>query len=282
MHSDRISRCLFQLGRAIAVGVILLAATTVFAEGERRTTHGTWTERNPVESSSLRKVANLADDRATSALRKRFPELNIGETIPTPVDGIVVVKAGGEYLYLTKDGRYAFIGSLLDLKSGVNLTEEAKGRDRQAALAEFPDADRVVFPAKGQEKARLTVFTDTSCGFCRKLHREVPELQKAGITVTYIPFPRSGPAGPAYETMRKVWCSSDRRKAMDIAKGVASGDLGDADCKEADAVRAGYELGIKLGVRGTPGIVMPDGRLQPGYLSAQRLIAALGLKKPQS
>lgn len=195
------------------------------------------------------------------------------------MDGIVVVKVGGDYVYLTEDGRHAFVGSLVDLESGANLTEEGKARERQATLADFPDADPVVYPAQGQERARLTVFTDTSCGYCRKLHQEVPTLQKAGVTVTYIPFPRSGPTGPAYQTMRKVWCSPNRRKAMDIAKGISSGDLKRGDCKEADAVKAGYELGIRLGVNGTPAIVMPDGELQPGYLPADRLIAALGLTK---
>ena len=221
-------------------------------------------------------------ETATGHLRKRFPRLKIGETARTPVDGIVAVKVGGDYVYLTEDGRHAFVGSLVDLVSGANLTEAGKGQDRQAALAEFPDSDRVVYPAQGQEQARLTVFTDTSCGYCRKLHKEVPTLQKAGVTVTYIPFPRSGPNGGAYQTMRKVWCSADRRKAMDIAKGVGAGELGSGDCKEADAVKAGYELGISLGVNGTPAIVMPDGQLQPGYLPADRLISALGLKKQQS
>jgi thiol:disulfide interchange protein DsbC len=241
-----------------------------------------WLERNDGDDSFFRKVGAMADDRATRSLRKRFPTLEIGATAPTPVKGIVVVKAGGDYVYLTEDGHHAFIGSLVDLKTGANLTEDGKGRDRQKALAGFPDSDRVLYPAQGQERARLTVFTDTSCPYCRKLHQEVPTLQQAGVTVTYIPFPRSGPSGAAYETMRQVWCSPDRRKALDIAKGVDVGDLGSGDCKGADAVKAGYALGIKLGVNGTPAIVMPDGRLQPGYLPADRLLGALGLKKNQS
>ena len=244
--------------------------------------YGIWLERNDSDESFFRNVGSMADDRATRSLRKRFPKLELGKLAPTPVKGIVVVKAGSDYVYLTEDGRHAFVGNLVDLESGVNLTERAKGQDRQAALAGFPESDRVVYPARGKESARLTVFTDTSCGYCRKLHREVPTLQAAGVTVTYIPFPRSGPLGDAYETMRKVWCSPDRRESVDIAKGVDVGDLGSGDCKEADAVKAGYELGIRLGVNGTPAIVMPDGRLQPGYLPADRLISALGLKKQQS
>ena len=257
------------------------AAIAFFQSKWNDEVYSTWMERNDEGDSLLRKVGAVADDRATSGLRKRFPKLTLGETAPTPVKGIVVVKAGGDYVYLTQDGRHAFVGSLVDLETGANLTEEEKGRDRQAALADFPESDRVVYPAQGPEKARLTVFTDTSCGYCRKLHKEVPQLQEVGVTVTYIPFPRSGPAGAAYETMREVWCSPDRRKAMDIAKGVASGDLGRGDCEAADAVKAGYELGVKLGVNGTPAIVMPDGRLQPGYMPADQLLKALGVSPKQ-
>ncbi|MGB0712589.1 MAG: thioredoxin fold domain-containing protein, partial [Gammaproteobacteria bacterium] len=240
--------------------------------------YGIWTQRNEEPGSLFRKVAALSDeDKATRQLRKRFPKLDIGPSASTPVKGIRVVKAGSEYVYLTEDGRHAFVGSLLDLETGANLTERDRAGDRLSALADFPDKDRVIYPAQGRERARLTVFTDTSCGYCRKLHREVPELQRAGVTVTYIPFPRSGPRGAAYDTMRKVWCSPNRARALDIAKGVGSGALGEGDCKEADAVEAGYKLGIALGVTGTPAILMPDGRLQPGYLPANRLLSLLGL-----
>lgn len=259
------------------------AAIAYFQSKWSDETYAVWLERNGDGESSFLEVATAADDAVTGTLRERFPELAIGPPEDTPVSGIVVVKAGDDYVYLTADGRHAFVGDLLDLQTGTNLTEVEKGRDRQAALGGFPNADRVVYPASGAEQARLTVFTDTSCGYCRKLHREVPRLQEAGVSVTYIPFPRGGPSGDAYETMRKVWCSADRRKAMDIAKGVASGDLGFGDCKAGDAVKAGYELGIKLGVKGTPAIVMPGGRLVPGYMPADRLLGALGLgpkKKP--
>ena len=238
-----------------------------------------WLERNGDTGKLIRTAGQGSDDAVTRHLRKRFPQLEIGDIAPTPVKGIVLVKVGDDYLYLSEDGRHALVGSLVDLVSGIDLTEEGKGQDRQAALAGFRESDRVIYPAQGKESARLTVFTDTSCGYCRKLHREVPTLQAGGVAVTYIPFPRSGATGAAYQTMRKVWCSADRRRAMDIAKGISSGDLGRGDCKEADAIKAGYELGIKLGINGTPAIVMPDGRLQPGYLPADRLLRVLGLRR---
>jgi thiol:disulfide interchange protein DsbC len=272
-HEER--SALINLEGAVALCAALLATAPALAEG------GRWYTQEQVERGGgdalVRTVEGAAGDRATRYLRQRFPKADIGAPEETPVEGLVLVKAAGQYVYLTADGRHALVGSLLDLETGANLTEAGKGRDRLAALAAFPDADRVIFPARGEERARVTVFTDTSCGYCRKLHRELPRLQGEGVTVTYVPFPRSGPSGPAYTTMRRVWCSPDRSRAMDIAKGVADGELTGEDCIEADAVAAGYELGIRLGVNGTPAIVLPDGRLQPGYLPADRLLATLGL-----
>ena len=79
-------------------------------------------------------------------------------------------QTSSDYVYLSEDGRHAFVGSLVNLETDANLTEDGKGRDRLQALAAFPDTNRVVYLAQGQEKARLAVFTDTSCGYCRKLH----------------------------------------------------------------------------------------------------------------
>jgi len=251
------------------------AAIAFFQSKWSEEIYAAWTERDG--DGSVRAAAAAAEkNEPTRFLRQRFPTLEIGPAEETPLQGVVRVKAGREYVYLTADGRHAFLGSLLDLETGANLTEERKSKDRLSALAAFPDLNRIVFPAQGTEQARLTVFTDTSCGYCRKLHRDVPRLRGAGVTVSYIPFPRSGPAGDAYETMRKVWCSPDRRTAMDIAKGVTTGELGGGDCKQADAVKAGYGLGVELGVTGAPSIVLPDGRLQPGYLPPERLLSALG------
>ena len=131
------------------------------------------------------------------------------------------------------------------------LTQARRSLDNKAALAAFPEKDMVVYPATGTEQSRITVFTDTSCPYCRKLHREVPQLQQAGVTVRYIAFPRSGTRSEAAKTMRSVWCAKDRRKAMDAAKGIGTAEQGDAGCAEGKAVAAGYRLSRQAG-RGHP------------------------------
>jgi thiol:disulfide interchange protein DsbC len=42
-------------------------------------------------------------------------------------------------------------------------------------------------------------------------------------------------------------------------------------------VESQYQLGTRMGVQGTPAIVMPDGKMVPGYLPVDRLTTMLGL-----
>ncbi|HHI77024.1 MAG TPA: DsbC family protein, partial [Gammaproteobacteria bacterium] len=139
---------------------------------------------------------------------------------------------------------------------------------------QFGDANKVIFRAKGKERAAIDVFTDTSCPYCRKLHAEVPKLQENGITVRYVPYPRGGVRGPGYEGLRKVWCADDSAQAMTQAKRDRLAE-GSTDCKRAELVDQGYRLGNRLGIKGTPTIFLPDGTRIGGYLPADQLLQRL-------
>lgn len=217
---------------------------------------------------------------STARLQQLVPGVTVGTPEQTPVDGVFRVRVGDSYVYVTGDGRHAFTGDLLDLATGRNLTETRRNGDRLAALNEFPDDHLLILQAEGEEKARIRVFTDSSCPYCQKLHQEVPALRKAGVTVAYIPFPRGGPRGPGYRELRSVWCADDPAAAFDIAAGAADGELPDAgaNCTDANSVDAGYELGNAVGVRGTPTIVLPSGAALPGYVDAPRLLQRLRLE----
>jgi len=243
-----------------------------------------WTEGGAQAGGSLRSVTTVPEEKRggtlTGLLATRVPTAKIGAPEPTAVEGIHRVKVGTGYVYLEATGRYAFTGDLLDLKEGTNLTKTRRDRDRLSMLARFPESDRVVYPAEGEEKATITVFTDPTCPYCRRLHTELPVLRKAGVAVSYVPFPREGPQSKAADQLRTVWCASDRREALDIAKGIreANGPSSATDCPAAAAVAAGYQLGVEVGVRGTPAIVMPDGQMIQGYRPAKDLTLMLGLR----
>lgn len=243
--------------------------------------YAAWGRRNH-EAGRVRSTLPHPGDKGSgfpvlTTLRRQLPGTTIGPPTPTPVRGVNQVKVGRDYVYLSGDGRYLFTGDLVDLVSRENLTAQVKERDRLTELAGVPETDMVIFPADNEERAKITVFTDVTCPYCQRLHREVPALLSAGVTVRYLALPRSGPQGPRAREIRAVWCAEDRLAAMDVAKGVRAGKLGDSNCRAAEAVERGYRLGRALGIQGTPAVVLADGSLVPGYRPASKLLQALGL-----
>jgi len=239
--------------------------------------YNTWASRGEPKAEAPSQPQSLASSlQAGNRKVTRLLEQRLGQPVPpaveTPVDGIYQTRLGANVGYLTEDGRYIFMGQLIDLKTGANLTENAKREAVRQRLGEIDDSDKVIYPAAGEEKAVLTIFTDTTCPYCRKLHKEVPQLNQAGITIKYLPFPRGGASGPGYTSLKQVWCARDRQTAMSIAKENMEGELPGPDCAAAAMVDRGYQLGNEVGVTGTPALFKSNGQKIEGYVPYQTLI----------
>jgi len=208
----------------------------------------------------------------TRLLRLRLGTDNISPLVETPIKGVFQTKFGNKFGYLIDNGRYVFIGEMFDLERAQNLTEISRREVIKDELAKVTESSMAIFPASETEKAQLTVFTDTSCPYCKKLHEEVGFLQQAGITVRYLPYPRGGERGPGYSTLKQIWCAEDKKAAMDIGKGITEGELPAGDCKAADFVDRGYEMGNQLGVTGTPALYLESGEAITGYVPYAQLI----------
>lgn len=218
--------------------------------------------------------ADQASDEQT--IRKNMAQymanLPIDSVTPTPVKGIYQIVSKGQIAYVTADGKYLFAGSLLDLKNQVNLTEKVRDKERMALLKTVPADHKVIFAAEGSKKGTVTILTDPTCPFCEKLNREVPALQKAGIEVQTILTPRAGKGSPGYVESSQIMCSKDKHKTMDaaMARQPLSGDA----CKNS-LIDANMVLSEKLGMSGTPYIILPDGSAVPGYRPASMLIPVI-------
>jgi thiol:disulfide interchange protein DsbC len=212
----------------------------------------------------------------TRLLKLRLGTDAIDTPVATGVEGVYQTRFGNKFAYLIEGGRYVFIGDLVDLKLARNMTEISRREMIVDALADFSVDKQIVFPAVDEELAVLSVFTDTSCAYCQKLHKEVRFLQQAGISVHYYPYPRGGDRGPGYSDLRKVWCADDPLDAMSIAKGAKAGNLAPAnDCDAAQYVDDGYVLGNQIGVTGTPALYASDGTKFNGYVPYKELIPQL-------
>lgn len=184
----------------------------------------------------------------------------------TPIEGILMVQIGGDVIYATADGRYMIQGRVIDLETREDLTEGAKSGMRKELLTSIDTSKQISFTPENPEY-ELTVFTDIDCGYCRKLHAQVEEYNEYGIAIRYMAFPRAGIGSRSYEKFVAVWCSDDQQAAMTQAKGGADPDPLQCENPIADQ----YQLGMELGVTGTPALITPEGQLIPGYVPPEQL-----------
>ncbi|PKF63031.1 bifunctional protein-disulfide isomerase/oxidoreductase DsbC [Psychromonas sp. psych-6C06] len=223
-------------------------------------------------SFSMAAVDKVAVAEITSKLTKL--ELFINSISPSAVPGLYEVLTDRGVYYVSDDAKFLVHGSIYDLDNQMeNITEKSLTAVRQGKLKAF-EKDMLVYKAK-DEKHVITVFTDTSCGYCQKLHAEMEDYNNAGITIRYLAFPRGGLSSATYSTMVSIWCADDPKLAMDDAK--ARKSVPSKNC--VNTVKEQYDLGQFFGVTGTPALVLEDGSLQPGYLPAQRLIKVLEQNK---
>lgn len=227
---------------------------------------------------ALMSTVTHADD-AEQAIRKSLQAVQLGVPIDTitasPLKDLYEVHLeGGRVLYASGDGQFLMQGNLFQMTAGqpVNLTEKAERSGIAKTINAIPEAEMVVYPAVGEAKTHITVFTDTTCPYCHKLHAEVAELNKRGVEVRYLAFPRQGPGSAGDKQLQAVWCSANRTKAMDLM--VEGQNISAPEC--SNPVSKQYLLGQSIGVNGTPAIVLADGQLIPGYQPAAQ-VAKLAL-----
>lgn len=214
--------------------------------------------------------ASAAPDKASIIDVLEQYRLNVESINPTAIDGLHEVVTDGGVVYANDDASYFIFGSMYRTKDGesVNLTELALAERNERIMERADIADSVItFPAQ-DEKHVITVFTDTTCGYCVKLHSEMAEYNQRGITVQYLAFPRAGVRAKNFAQMSAIWCADDRQKAMDDAKSQRFSQTS-AECDST--IKRHYALGKALGVTGTPAIILEDGRLIGGYLPPAQL-----------
>jgi thiol:disulfide interchange protein DsbC len=223
--------------------------------------------------------AQEIEDRMGAALSAFAGQpIGIESVRPSPAPGIVEVQViNGPLLYATEDGGYFFLNGDLHQVSAagaVNLTEERRSLARKEQLAAVSLEDMVVFSPKGETRDYVSVFTDVTCFYCQKLHREVDQLNAKGVEVRYLAFPRGGINSDGAKKLATAWCADDQQTTLTELK--AGMDLPVNDCADSP-IAAQYQLGQEMGVSGTPAIITSSGMMIPGYRPAADLILALGL-----
>ncbi|AXA91339.1 DsbC family protein [Massilia sp. YMA4] len=208
-------------------------------------------------------------------LRHAHPSTRFDTIHPSPIPGLYEVRMGPSVAYVSaKQPGYFLFGHLYDTLNGKDLTGAIAVRlgpsSQQAALgiADLPLSDAIA-SRHGKGTDVLVVFTDPACPFCQRLEAELSTL--ADVTIYRFMVPFLGADLP-----RKVWCTSDRLASLQAAM---LGKLPSSSAGRcADPLDRNQELAARMGIQGTPTIILPSGERMEGFATAadiKRSLAAI-------
>ena len=230
----------------------------------------------PINTKSKTNILSAAEIKAV--MQRNLPDVRVLEVIRNEkFDVYQLLTDDYTNIFVSLDGKDFVVGDHYSYGNNAklkNLTRERRDVEQFKSVAGIPLSEMIIFPAvDGKSKPIksdkwVVVFTDIDCGYCRRLHDKMAEMNKLGIEVRYAFFPRSGENTPSFEKAISVWCSPDKRASMTAAK--AGLEVKKAECE--NPVSTQYELGKKVGVRGTPTMWSSNGRKIPGYVEPQRLL----------
>lgn len=220
-------------------------------------------------------VVSAQEETHTVAKTKieKLLQMSVSSVANSPINGVLQVMTERGIFYISEDAKFLMHGRIYNMDEGMrNETEEALVGVRKAGIQEFAQ-DVIEFKAEN-EMHTITVFTDITCGYCRKLHNEIDQYNKQGITVRYLAFPRGGLASKGFDDLVSIWCADDKQAAMTNAKAGDSVVAKTCETKVAEQ----YQFGQQIGVTGTPAIVFEDGTMEAGYRPAAQLAQLLAVQ----
>ena len=213
-------------------------------------------KKDEVDLDIRKTVSNAYPDVAIDAIKKiddNFHEIIINKQI----------------YYATNDGKYLIVGNVINLNTKESITENTKMNQRLSIIDSIDMKNYMIFKPKKTDHI-LTIFTDTSCPYCQKLHNEIPDLLENNIEIRYVLFSRNGNDVDAYQQLVSAWCSDDK---VDALEDLFAGDILDDISNCENPIARNFDYAGSLSVEGTPTIFLEDGRIIPGYQNYENILA---------
>jgi len=205
---------------------------------------------------------------------------NVVSVSESPVGGLwlLEVQKGGKrgpiYIDFSKD--FVISGQILQISSMANITGSRTAAPARVDPSTIPLAGALVV-GKNTAKEKVIVFSDPDCHFCGKLHRELKQVAAKDPNVAfYIKlYSRTGDAASTRKAMAVV-CS--KSEAL-LEEAYAGKEIPPPSCKDT-TVEETARTAEQLTIRGTPTLILPDGRVMPGYKTAENILELLGEGAP--
>lgn len=217
------------------------------------------------------KCHKLTATEAVSLLKDIVPNLKVLNVRISPIKGLWELsieannKKGIAYVDFTK--KHFVSGSIISIKEKKNLTQERFEDLNRVDVSQIPLADAIIVGNKNA-KHKVIVFTDPDCSFCKKLHTEIKKVVSERKDIAFYNKMYPLKIHPeAYEKSKAIVCE----KSLELLENAFDKKTMPKPKCETTAIDENVKLAEKLGISGTPAIIMADGRLISGFRDAKTL-----------
>ncbi|MBU0485368.1 MAG: DsbC family protein [Proteobacteria bacterium] len=181
-------------------------------------------------------------------------------------------------LFIDFSKQYLISGSVVKIADQQDLTRERFVDLNRVDVTQIPLDDALIV-GKSSAPIKIIIFDDPQCPYCGKLQQEIKRLveQRPDIAFYLKMFPlKRHPE--SYERAKAIVCA--KSLAM-LEESLADKEIGKPAC-ETDQIDQNLELVARLGIGSTPTMVFPDGRVVPGFKTAEEIIVWLEKKSDQT
>ena len=238
----------------------------------------TYAASTPVNSGDQKEIQLLTKEDAIKVLQGIQGE--VISVNPAEVPGLfrVAMKMQGKIIpiYLDASGSYLITGNVIRIKDRKNLTEAYFQKLNPVDTSIIPLEDALILGSP-QASQKVIVFTDPHCPYCSKLHNVLHEAVKTNPDLVFyiklIPFKQS-----SKKITKTILCN----KSMEQLEMAFSGQALPEPTCESDIVEKNLALAQKLGIRGTPAVILPNGQISSGFRPLKVLLKLIAVNPATS
>ncbi len=180
-------------------------------------------------------------------------------------------------LYIDFSKQYLINGSVIKIADKQDITRERFMNLNRVDVAQIPLEDALVVGGPAAV-TKIIVFDDPQCPYCAKLHEEMKRLVGLRPDIAFFikMFPlQSHPE--AYTRAKAIVCA----KSVAMLEESLAGKVLPAPTCDTDQIEKNMELAARLGIRSTPTLIFPDGRVVTGYKPGEAIIRLLESPAPK-
>jgi len=188
------------------------------------------------------------------------------QIVKLPFNGMNAVEHEGQIVFLSKNGRFAIFGQMVDLWNEKELTSLKDIEDSVSRISiENIGIESLNTITLGNGEQPVVIFVDPMCDFCmdligklRDIERQHPEQYTFHIVVV------SALGEDSHQMAKALFCAKDKTHAVEHLLSKQLLDLAQDETCQSSGYDTTLIMADMLEIQGVPFLIAPDGRFHTG------------------